>query len=229
LRRLRRKLYEYLRRYQEQFEKQPLDSSIASQLEALEAVVAHLSQYEQDLKNRGQCRYGRRGKQSIADYPGQHHWLELDNNPRDEYLAEFKKEKVVYSEIVREPQFYYDKGKFYVEATAFLMTGSHLRYLCGLLNSRPVAFFFKRYYAGGGLGEKGYRYKKAFLEKLPIPLITPKNRSLVRRIELLVNRILARKRGDPHADTRDLERAIDELVYRLYDLTPDEIRLIEGK
>jgi adenine-specific DNA-methyltransferase len=199
------------------------------------AVVAHLSQYEQDLKNRGQCRYGRRGKQFIADYPGQHHWLELDNNPRDEYLAEFKKEKVVYSEIVREPQFYYDKGKFYVEATAFLMTGSHLRYLCGLLNSKPVELFFKQYYAGGGLGEEGYRYKKAFLEKLPIPPITSENRSLVRRIELLVSRILARKRllarkrRNPHASTRDLEGAIDELVYRLYDLTDDEIRLIEGK
>ena len=145
------------------------------------------------------------------------------------YYAELKKEKVVYSEIVREPQFYYDKGKFYVEATAFLMTGSHLRYLCGLLNSRPVEFFFKRYYAGGGLGEEGYRYKKAFLEKLPIPSITSENRSLVRRIELLVNRILARKRRNPHASTRDLERKIDELVYRLYDLTDDEIRLIEGK
>jgi len=145
------------------------------------------------------------------------------------YYAELKKEKVVYSEIVREPQFYYDKGKFYVEATAFLMTGSHLRYLCGLLNSRPVEFFFKRYYAGGGLGEEGYRYKKAFLEKLPIPPITPKNQSLVAQIESLVDQILAQKRGEPHADTRDLERAIDELVYRLYDLTPDEIRLIEGK
>ena len=44
-----------------------------------------------------------------------------------------------------------------------------------------------------------------------------------------MNRLLAQKRGNPHADTRDLERAIDELVYRLYDLTPDEIRLIEGK
>ena len=39
LRSLRRKLYEHLRRYREQFEKQPLDSSIASQLEALERVM----------------------------------------------------------------------------------------------------------------------------------------------------------------------------------------------
>jgi len=34
---------------------------------------------------------------------------------------------------------------------------------------------------------------------------------------------------NPRAETRNLERAIDELVYRLYDITPDEIRLIESK
>jgi len=50
----------------------------------------------------------------------------------------------------------------------------------------------------------------------------------VSQIESLVDQILARKRGNPNADTRDLERAIDDLVYRLYDLTPDEIRLVEG-
>jgi len=144
------------------------------------------------------------------------------------YYAEFEKEKVVYSEIVREPQFHYDTEQFFVEATAFLMTGSQTKYLCALLNSKPVAFFFKRYYAGGGLGEEGYRYKKAFLENLPIPTLTPQNQSLVSQIEALVDAILARKRGNPNADTRDLERAIDDIVYRLYDLTPDEIRLVEG-
>jgi type II restriction/modification system DNA methylase subunit YeeA len=63
---------------------------------------------------------------------------------------------------------------------------------------------------------------------IPVPPITPENQSLVAQIESLVDQILARKRGNPHADTRDLERDIDQLVYRLYDLTPDEIRLVEG-
>ena len=45
LRSLRRKLYEHLRRYREQFEKQPLDSSIASQLEALERVMDLIYRY----------------------------------------------------------------------------------------------------------------------------------------------------------------------------------------
>ena len=86
------------------------------------------------------------------------------------YIEDFSKQKIMYSEIVREPQFYLDnKGVFFAEATTFIMTGEHLEYLYHLLHSKIVTFFFKTFYAGGGLGSDGYRYKKIFLEKLPIP------------------------------------------------------------
>lgn len=133
----------------------------------------------------------------------------------------------MYSEIVRQPQFFYDTENFYVEATSFLMTGEKVKYICGLLNSTPVTFFFKNYYAGGGLGEDGYRYKKAFLENLPIPPITPSNEPIVKQIESLVDNILEAKKQNPDADTSELEREIDELVYKLYQLTPEEIKVIE--
>jgi hypothetical protein len=38
-----------------------------------------------------------------------------------------------------------------------------------------------------------------------------------------------RKKGDPNADTSALEKQIDEMVYALYGLTPDEIAIVEGK
>lgn len=80
----------------------------------------------------------------------------------------------MYSEIVQEPRFYLDlDGKFYNEATSFLMTGKHLKYLQILLHSKLMTFAFKNYYAGGGLGQSGFRYKKAFLEQLPV--ISPTN------------------------------------------------------
>jgi hypothetical protein len=44
-----------------------------------------------------------------------------------------------------------------------------------------------------------------------------------------VERILAAKRANPQADTSAWEREIDERVYRLYGLTPAEIKLIEGQ
>lgn len=56
------------------------------------AVYEHLCKYKEKLKNRGQCRYTSSGKvNSGKDFPGQHHWLELDNNPCQEYLESFFK------------------------------------------------------------------------------------------------------------------------------------------
>ena len=46
--------------------------------------------------------------------------------------------------------------------------------------------------------------------------------------ESLVGRILDAKQRDAEADTSALEREIDELVYALYGLTPEEIAIVEG-
>ncbi len=148
------------------------------------------------------------------------------------YLEDFEKEKIVYGEIVQEPRFYLDNGEcelgyFYAEATSFILTGEHLRYLLGMLHSKLITFAFKTFYAGGGLGESGYRYKKAFIERLPIPQITPKNQELAQKITDYAERILKSKAKDPKANTQGLEKEIDALVYQLYNLTDEEIKIIE--
>jgi len=104
------------------------------------------------IKTKGKGLYNRDDQ---GDY-----WWELRHCA---YYEEFEKEKIVWQEIVREPSFSYDMDNFYCEATTFLMTGEKLKYLIAVLNSTPSAYFFKTFYAGGGLGSKGYRYKKAFL------------------------------------------------------------------
>ncbi len=149
------------------------------------------------------------------------------------YLEDFEKEKIVYGEIVQEPRFYLDNGEcklgyFYAEATSFILTGEHLHYLLGMLHSKLITFAFKTFYAGGGLGESGYRYKKAFIERLPIPQITEKNQELADKIIVLVNKILQAKEKDPKANTQKLEKEIDALVYQLYHLTDKEIKIIEN-
>ncbi|MGT0102266.1 type IIG restriction enzyme/methyltransferase [Helicobacter pylori] len=148
------------------------------------------------------------------------------------YLEDFEKEKIVYGEIVQEPRFYLDNGEcelgyFYAEATSFILTGEHLRYLLGMLHSKLITFAFKTFYAGGGLGESGYRYKKAFIERLPIPKITPQNQKLAHKITDCAKAILEAKEKDPKANTQKLEKEIDALVYQLYHLTDEEIKIIE--
>ncbi|MFP6140371.1 Eco57I restriction-modification methylase domain-containing protein [Helicobacter pylori] len=149
------------------------------------------------------------------------------------YLEDFEKEKIVYGEIVQEPRFYLDNeecelGYFYAEATSFILIGEHLRYLLGMLHSKLITFAFKTFYAGGGLGESGYRYKKAFIERLPIPKITPQNQELAHKITDGAKAILEAKEKDPKANTQGLEKEIDALVYQLYHLTDEEIKIIEN-
>jgi len=62
-------------------------------------------------------------------------------------------------------------------------------------------------------------------KKLPIPDVLPEKQKLV---EQLVDRILAEKQQNPEADTSELECKIDQLVYSLYGLTPEEIKIVES-
>ncbi|EKN0023832.1 Eco57I restriction-modification methylase domain-containing protein [Campylobacter lari] len=143
------------------------------------------------------------------------------------YLEEFEKEKIVYSEIVRKPQFYLDtKSNFYAEATSFILTGENLKYLIAFLNNDFVAFMFKMFYAGGNLGENGFRYKKAFLERLPIPKINSKNEKLANELISLVDEILNLKEQDKNANTKTQEDKINSIVYKLYNLNEEEIKII---
>jgi len=141
------------------------------------------------------------------------------------YIAEFEKPKIVFSEIVSNPQFYYDEDGFYPEATVFFISGNSLKYLTALLNSKTVTFLFKSFYMGGELVGK-IRYKKAFLEKVPLPI---PNINMEKEINKKVDEILSIKKQNPTADTSELENQIDQLVYELYELTEEEIKIVEGK
>ncbi|QEE95360.1 class I SAM-dependent DNA methyltransferase [Helicobacter pylori] len=185
-------------------------------------IYAHLLSHKDELLKRNKDETGKR-----------YEWYCLQRWAAS-YLQDFEKEKIVYGEIVQEPRFYLDNGEcelggFYAEATSFILTGEHLRYLLGMLHSKLITFAFKTFYAGGGLGESGYRYKKAFIERIPIPKITHKNQELARKITDCAKQILALKEKDPKANTQGLEKEIDALVYQLYNLTDEEIKIIEDR
>ncbi|MCS7011019.1 MAG: hypothetical protein NZL98_06600, partial [Anaerolineales bacterium] len=69
------------------------------------------------------------------------------------------------------------------------------------------------------------QFKVNELADFPLPKNPDKHRD---QIAALVDKILAAKRADPNADVTALEREIDQHVYRLYGLTPEEIKIVEG-
>jgi hypothetical protein len=75
-----------------------------------------------------------------------------------------------------------------------------------------------------------YSYESRFIRQLrirPINFEDCSERAEHAAIVKLVDRIVAAKRADPNADTSAWEREIDERVYRLYGLTPEEIKIVE--
>ncbi|GAA7434231.1 class I SAM-dependent DNA methyltransferase [Helicobacter pylori] len=146
------------------------------------------------------------------------------------YLEDFEKEKIVYPETSQGAYFIYENSGIFLEKTAFMIVSDayNLKLLTALLNSKLITFYFKNFCGGCILGKSGYQYNKHTLEKIPIPKITPQNQELADKITDGAERILKSKEKDPKANTLDLEEEIDALVYQLYNLTDEEIKIIEN-
>ncbi len=145
------------------------------------------------------------------------------------YLEDFEKEKIVYPETSQGAYFIYENSGIFLEKTAFMIVSDayNLKLLTALLNSKLITFYFKNFCGGCILGKSGYQYNKHALEKIPIPKITEKNQELARKITDGAEQILQSKEKDPKANTQRLEKEIDALVYQLYHLTDEEIKIIE--
>ena len=107
-----------------------------------------------------------------------------------------------------------------------MMTGKNLKYLIGILNSNTFTFFFKNFYSGGLLGEKGYRYKKVYLEKVPIPVPDKKNLNLIEKNVDNIIKLSSKKNSSSHTKIKECEINIEKLVRSIYQLNDEEIKLI---
>ncbi|NHB55028.1 class I SAM-dependent DNA methyltransferase [Helicobacter pylori] len=141
------------------------------------------------------------------------------------YLEDFEKEKIVWAEMTDEPRFIYDDKGFYTNQTCYFIARDD-KYLFAILNSKVIYFFMRQ--MASNLGEGAFRWIKQFIERLPIPKITPQNQELADKITDGAKQILALKEKDPKANTQELEKEIDALVYQLYNLTDEEIKTIEN-
>jgi hypothetical protein len=110
------------------------------------SVLKWLKSNENSLRLRGQCNSTRDSKKDetvpIGD-GGQHHWLELDNNPSKEYFDKFINPKILYPAMVKDIGFTYDESGFFVNDKCFILTGEKLKYLVGILNSRLFRYCFE--------------------------------------------------------------------------------------
>ncbi len=139
-------------------------------------------------------------------------------------------EKIVIAGMTKVIEAYYTKTPLALGVGIYAIydfCGINPLLILGVLNSSFMSWYarenFKdKHMSGGYLG-----LNKGNLEKLPMFELEKSNQPTADKIIALVDKILALKEKDPKANTQKLEKEIDALVYQLYHLTDEEIKIIE--
>ncbi|WP_154408715.1 Eco57I restriction-modification methylase domain-containing protein [Helicobacter pylori] len=139
-------------------------------------------------------------------------------------------EKIVIAGMTKVIEAYYTKTPLALGVGIYAIydfCGINPLLILGVLNSSFMSWYarenFKdKHMSGGYLG-----LNKGNLEKLPMFKLEKSNQPTADKIIALVDKILALKEKDPKANTQKLEKEIDALVYQLYNLTDEEIKIIE--
>jgi lambda repressor-like predicted transcriptional regulator len=175
--------------------------------EQFPSLMNHLKRFEAKAKKRD----------DQGDY-----WWELR---ACSYYPEFEKEKVVWAQTDQALNTVIVPKGIYLQQTCLMIISKHPIFLNFMLNSKVIQWFIRL--ISPNLGKKGLSLTKESVEKMPLPPITPQNENIVKQIESLVDKILKAKKQDKNANTVEWEQEIDKLVYLLYELTDQEIKIIE--
>lgn len=166
------------------------------------AIKKHLDKYYTKLKNRA----------TKGDTPY--------NLRSCAYLEDFYNPKVIWKRIGSIIRFSYDdKGSFGLDSTCFIAS-KHAKFLCCILNSKLGHFMLKN---APRTGTGDLILSVQAISPIPVPKgidETP--------FEDLVDRLLSEKENDINADVSNIESTINELVYSIYDLSDNEIKIIEN-
>ncbi|RTJ41182.1 restriction endonuclease [Campylobacter jejuni] len=157
-----------------------------------------------------------------------------DNKPyglhraRDEKFFTGSPRIVALRKCVGEPKFSYVDFDCYVSATFYVIKTQRInvKYLTAILNSKLIAFWLKH---KGKMQGNNYQIDKEPLLNIPIVTINSKNKKIADELINLVDEILKAKEQDKNTNTQELENKINSIVYKLYNLTEDEIKIIGDK
>ena len=182
------------------------------------AIYSHIIAYENKLKARED--------QGLF-------WWELRSCA---YYDAFLKTKILYNETSKELHAFIDQDGFHVNKTGFIIISEDNEYLLGLLNSKLLDWYYRVDFPTYGDPWKGGRIQ---FRKSPNMLGVPIANADIRcksDISTLVQNILALTISDDYLQNSckqkqvsDYEKQIDQMVYQLYGLTPEEIAIVEEK
>ncbi|HXI00179.1 MAG TPA: TaqI-like C-terminal specificity domain-containing protein [Sphingobacteriaceae bacterium] len=140
-------------------------------------------------------------------------WFETQD--QISYHEDFNKTKIIYPEITKFINFIYDKDGYLVNNKCFILTGRHIEYLTAFLNSSIFKFCFLNNFPEllGGTRE----LRKIFFELIPVKLITDEINEFFKEKVIQIQSL--KQKGE---NTIEIEKEIDKVLFKLYELTEEE-------
>ena len=175
----------------------------------------HLQSFKTELSNRNKSETGKR-----------YEWYALQRCAAS-YYPLFDEEKIVWGLISGGWDFAFDKKGNLLTSSSFFLTSDTLplKFILALFNSKLYQFYFSI------VGEKtaggAYVFKKTTIEKFLIPNNLSKIGELAEKVEQILKEDSLEIKNEIEEETYNISCEIDQLVYQLYDLTEEEIKIIE--
>jgi hypothetical protein len=199
------------------------------------AIREHLNKWRPELTPK------RSSSDKVGRKPGGYEWYEIQDDVA--YYPIFDGPKIIFPDICKAPRFFLDRDGRYLTNTAYCL-GVDDPYLLGILNSRLFWFTISNISIPFGIRAGQYRYRLIYqyMEKVPIRVIDfrqPLDKTGHDKIVSLVERMLdlhkhlteAKVPSNREVLRRQIEatdQEMDGLVYDLYGLTEEEVKIIEA-
>lgn len=123
--------------------------------------------------------------------------------------------------------FTYDDEQYYALNTLVIVNkfdnkvGPDLKFILGIMNSKLMNYVYSKKFKSTKTVFSEIQARS--VKELPLPKVNPESE---KNIVTLSDKIISFKKSN--TETADLENEIDQLVYKLYDLTEEEIKIVEG-
>ncbi len=171
------------------------------------SVLQHLKRFKNKLENRN------------VEERDRYEWYALQRYAAD-YYQEFENTKIIYPDISQHPKFTWDESRSFLGNTGYIIPTSE-KWLIGILNSKLLWWFYRNLSSSirGGF----VRYISQYMQQMPIATATEEQKDSILTV---VQKILS---APDSSNVPMLEAEIDQMVYQLYNLTPEEIAIVEEK
>jgi len=192
------------------------------------AIEKHLLQFKDQLMPKPPNWKGDNWK---GRKPGNYKWYEIQDTI--DYHQEFEKPKIIFPDISTRGNFAYDGTKCYTVNTSYIIPVDDL-FLLGVLNSSLITFFYKS--ITSSIRGDYLRFIYQYVATIPIAQAQKSSRdpiaSLVNNMLSLHKKLSSSKTPDEKVrlerEIKATDQEIDRLVYELYGLIDEEIKIIEG-